>query len=152
MKLQPLMRMRGDLSQPSDVVGNVPLGQRMISEVTGGSFEGDRLRGTLLGPAADWVLLGAGGIGHVDVRITLKTDDDALIYMQYVGKLVFNAAVGAALAQGKGTEFGDAYFMTQPRFETGNPDYAWLNSVVAVAEGRLVENGVEYRVFECVHD
>ena len=47
MKLQPLMTMRGDLRQPSDVVGNVPLGRRMISEVSGGSFEGDRLAGTL---------------------------------------------------------------------------------------------------------
>jgi hypothetical protein len=146
------MTMRGDLRQPAYVVGSVPLGQRMISEVAGGTFKGERLEGTLVGPAADWVLLGADGIGHVDVRITLKTTDDALIYMQYLGKLVFNASVGAALAQGKGTEFGDTYFMTQPRFETGSPDYAWLNSVVAVAEGRLVENGVEYNVFECVHD
>ena len=68
--------------------------------------------------------------------------------------LVFNAKVGAALAQGTGTgtEFGDTYWMTQPRFETGSADYAWLNSVVAVAEGRLIENGVEYEVFECPHD
>ncbi len=152
MKLQPLLSMRGDLRQPAVVVGDVPMGQRMISEVVGGTFKGDRLEGTLRGPAADWVLLAANGIGHIDVRITLETHDGALIYMQYLGKLVFNAAVGAALAQGKGTEFGDTYFMTQPRFETGSPDYAWLNSVVAVAEGRLVENGVEYNVFECLHD
>jgi len=152
MKLQPLMNMKAGLRQPTDVVGNVPLGQRMISEVTGGTFKGERLEGTLAGPAADWVLLGADGIGHVDVRITLKTNDGALIYMQYLGKLVFNAKVGAALAQGKATEFGDTYFMTQPRFETGSPDYAWLNSVVAVAEGRLIENGVEYNVFECAND
>jgi hypothetical protein len=44
MKLQPLMTMRGNLRQPSDVVGSVPLGQRMITEVTGGSFEGERLK------------------------------------------------------------------------------------------------------------
>jgi hypothetical protein len=72
--------------------------------------------------------------------------------MQYVDKLVFNENVAIALAQGKGTEFGDTYFMSQPRFETGSPNYAWLNSVVAVAEGRLLENGVEYNVIECLHD
>ena len=60
--------------------------------------------------------------------------------------------MATAIQQGKGTELGDTYFMTQPRFETGSADYAWLNSVVAVAEGRLVENGVEYNVFECLHD
>ncbi len=152
MKLKPLMTMIGKLRQPSDLVGNVPLGQRMIAEVTGGSFEGDRLKGTLVTPGADWILMGAGGIGHVDVRLTLKTDDEAFIYMQYVGKLVFNEKVAEAAQQGKGTKFGDTYFMTQPRFETGSPDYDWLNSIVAVAEGHLVEGGVEYRVYECQHD
>ena len=58
----------------------------------------------------------------------------------------------AAASQGQGMELGDTYFMTQPRFETGSSDYAWLNRIVAIAEGRLVENGVEYTVFECLHD
>ena len=151
MKLKPLMTLNAELRQPSDVIGNVPLGQRMIAEVTGGSFNGERLTGTLITPGADWVMLGGDGIGHIDVRITLRTDDDALIYMQYLGKLVFNDKLSTALEQGKGTEFGDTHFMTQPRFETGSADYAWLNTVVAVAEGRLIENGVEYNVFECVH-
>jgi len=35
-----------------------------------------------------------------------------------------------------------------PRFETGDPRYAWLNAVVAVAEGRVLPNAVEYRVFQ----
>jgi hypothetical protein len=42
--------------------------------------------------------------------------------------------------------------MTQPRFETGDSRYAWLNSVVAVAEGRVLPNAVEYRVFQVVHE
>ena len=151
MKLQPLMTLRADLRQPSDVIGNVPLGQRMVAEVSGGSFEGERLEGTILTPGADWVIVGADGIGHIDVRLTLKTGDNALIFMQYIGKLLFNDKVSGAIGRGEGTDFGDTYFMTQPRFETGSADYAWLNSVVAVAEGRLIENGVEYNVFECVH-
>ena len=151
MKLRPLMAMRAHLRQPADVVGDVPLGQRMISEVTDGSFEGERLRGRLVGPGADWITVGAGGIAHVDVRVTLETDDAALIYMQYLGKLLFDENVAAAVAQGRATELGDTYFMTQPRFETGSAKYAWLNGVVAVAEGRLIENGVEYQVFECLH-
>jgi hypothetical protein len=152
MQLKPLMTLVGKLRRPADLVGDVPLGQRMIAEVTGGSFEGDRLKGTIVTPGADWVLVSAGGIGHVDVRLTLKTDDDAFIYMQYLGKLVFNDKVAEAVQQGRGTEFGDTYFMTQPRFETGSQDYAWLNSIVAVAEGHLIEGGVEYRIYECQHD
>ena len=151
MKLEPLMTMKASLRQPADVVGDVPLGQRSIAEVTGGSFEGERLKGSIVTPGADWIVVGADGIGHVDVRISLKTDDDALIYMQYLGKLVFNDALLNAFATGQGTEFGDTYFMTQPRFETGHADYAWLNAVVAVAEGHVIPGGVEYQVYECRH-
>ena len=151
MQLEKLMTMRATLRQPSSMVGSVPLGERSIAEVTGGHFEGARLKGSIITPGADWIVVGAGGIGHIDVRITLETDDDVLIYMQYLGKLVFNEALAAALASGEGTTFGDTYFMTQPRFETGSSDYAWINSVVAVAEGHLTPNGVEYDVYECRH-
>jgi hypothetical protein len=38
------------------------------------------------------------------------------------------------------TAFGETCFVTQPRFETGDPRYAWLNRVAAVGEGRLLPN------------
>ena len=126
------------------------MGQRMVAEVVGGSFEGERLSGSVLTPGADWLLMGQDGVGLVDVRLTLKTNDDALIYMQYLGKLHFNEKLMAALAEGAETQFGDTYFMTQPRFETGAENYSWLNGIVAVAEGRMTSEGVEYQVYECV--
>jgi len=86
------------------------------------------------------------------VRATLETDDGARIYVQYYGVIVMNEAVNRALAPGGATAYGDTYFMTQPRCETGDPRYKWLNRVIAVAEGRLVSGNVEYRVFEVVHD
>ena len=58
--------------------------------------------------------------------------------------------VNAALAGSGGTDYGEHYFMTQPRFETGDPRYAWLNTVVAVGEGRVLPGAVEYRVFQVV--
>jgi len=151
MKLVPLMTLRAMLRQPSDAVGETPLGQRGIAEVVSGSFEGDRLKGTVVTPGADWFLIGREGVLEVDVRATLKTDDGAFIYAQYFGKLNLNAAATAAMASGRDTAFGDTYFMTQPRFETGSEKYGWLNSIVAVAEGRVVAGGVEYHVFECRH-
>ncbi|MDD9961739.1 MAG: DUF3237 domain-containing protein [Gammaproteobacteria bacterium] len=150
MQLNLLMTMRGDLRKPSDDIGNVPWGRRMVAEVVGGSFEGERLSGAVLTPGADWILMGQDGVGLVDVRLTLKTHDDALIYMQYLGKLHFNEKVMAALAEGGETQFGDTYFMTQPRFETGADNYSWLNGIIAVAEGRMTREGVEYQVYECV--
>ena len=93
-------------------------------------------------------LVDDGGIGRLDVRGTLETHDGARIYILYFGVLEMNDGVQAALASGGSTDYGDTYFMTQPRFETGDPRYAWLNAVVAVAEGRVLHNAVEYRVFQ----
>jgi hypothetical protein len=151
MKLEPLMTYRADLKPPVDA-GSGPFGHRMIFEVIGGSFEGPRLRGQLLTGGADWFLLDDQGVGRLDVRGSFQTDDGAVVYVQYPGVLVMNDKVQAALATGSELAFGDTHFMTQPRFETGDERYTWLNSVVAVAEGRVLPNAVEYRVYTCVND
>src|SRR4051812_43799751 len=136
MKLSPLMTMHADLNTPLEI-GACPAGGRSIFNVTGGNFEGARLRGTIAASGADWLLVGSDDVGRLDVRITLKTEDGALIYVQYFGVLVMNEKIKKALAQSGSSEYGDTYFMTQPRFETGNARYTWLNKVVAAAEGRV---------------
>ena len=146
-KLEYLMTFKADLKPPVDVGGG-PSGTRQIYDVTGGSFEGPRLKGSVLASGGDWLLVGNDGVGRLDVRATLETDDGARIYVQYYGVLVLNEGVAKALSEGGETQYGDTYFMTQPRFETGDPNYAWLNSVVAVAEGRALPGAVEYRVYQ----
>jgi hypothetical protein len=150
-KLEYLMTYRADLKPPVDV-GTGPSGTRQIFDVTGGSFEGPQLKGKILSSGADWLLLGADGIGRLDVRATFETHDGAHIYMQYYGVIAMDAKIVEALAAGRETQYGDTYFMTQPRFETGDPRYAWLNSVVAVAEGRALPSAVEYRVYQVKND
>ena len=150
MKLEPLMTIHADLKPPVDH-GAGPSGTRLVFDVTGGHFEGARLRGTLLPSGGDWLLLDAEGVGHLDVRITLETHDGARIFVQYYGVIVMNDAVNKALAPGGSIGYGDTYFMTQPRCETGDARYKWLNRVIAVAEGRVVSGNVEYRVFELVN-
>jgi len=150
-KLEYLMTYRADVGDPVDI-GTVPSGTRRIFDVKGGSFEGPRLKGRLLPSGGDWLLIGTDGIGRLDVRGIFETEDGAHVYMQYFGVVVINDAVAQALAQGRETQYGDSFFMTQPRFETGHPDYTWLNSVVAVAEGRVLRNAVEYRVFQVLNE
>jgi len=150
-RLEYLMTYRADLKDPIDI-GAVPSGNRRIFDVTGGSFEGPRLKGRLLPSGGDWLLIGTDGIGRLDVRGTFETEDGAHVYAQYFGVLVLNEAVMGTLTQGRETQYGDTYFMTQPRFETGHPDYTWLNSVIAIAEGRVLPNAVEYRVFQVLND
>ena len=72
--------------------------------------------------------------------------------MQYFGSVVLTDALSEAL-QGNGeTDYGDTYFFTQPRFETGDVRYAWLNQVMAVGQGRVRSGRVEYQVSACVND
>ena len=149
MKLEPLMTYRAELKPPVDA-GAGPFGTRMIFEVVGGTFEGARLKGEFLTGGGDWMLIDATATGRLDVRGTMKTDDGAIIYVQYPGVMVINEKAQAALAGGS-FDFGDTYFMIQPRFETGDERYAWLNAVVAVGEGRAGAGWVEYRVYECVN-
>lgn len=147
LKLEPLMVMRAQLKDPV-AVGAGPYGDRQIYDVTGGSFEGPRLKGKVLPSGGDWLLLGSDGVGRLDVRATLETHDGALVYVQYYGVLVMNEKVVQALQGGTETQFGDTHFVTQPRFETGDARYAWLGSVMAVAEGRTLPGAVEYVVYE----
>jgi len=146
MKLEALLSYRATL-KPAVPVGPGPFGDRAIFDVTGGTFEGPRLRGTILPSGADWLLVGADGFARLDVRATLETHDGAFIYVSYFGVLEMNERVTTAMSQGSATEYGEIRFFTAPRFETGDPRYAWLNSLVTVAEGRLSPGAVEYRVY-----
>ena len=113
--------------------------------------EGRRLSGKVLTSGADWLLFDPDGVGHLDVRVTLETQDGAHIYVQYYGVIVMNEKVNAAFEQGGSTDYGDTYFMTEPRFETGDLRNKWLNGVLAVAECCLKPGAAKYRVFELVN-
>ena len=151
MKLEPLMTYHADLKAPVQV-GKGPFGNRMIFDLIQGTVEGPRVSGKLLASGADWLLIDDAGIGRLDVRGTLETHDGALIYMQYHGILEMNEKLTAAMVNGDSLDYGDTYFMTAPRFETGDPRYEWINRLVTVGEGRMLPNAVEYRVFQLVND
>ena len=146
MKLVQEFSFNAALGTPMQV-GNVPTGMRVIYPVTGGEVSGERISGKLLG-GGEWALIGPDGFLRVDVRAQIETHDGAILYMQYSGLLEMNDAVQAATANGDETAFGDQYFYTNPRFETGDERYAWLNTTFFVAEGRIFPgSGVEYRVW-----
>jgi hypothetical protein len=71
----------------------------------------------------------------VDVRLVLKTFDDALIGMTYRGIRHGAPDVIARLENGETVDPGDYYFRVAPLFETAATQYAWLNNVVAIGTG-----------------
>jgi hypothetical protein len=129
-------------------IGAGPAGTRFVAGVGGGTVTGERLSGRVVGPGADWVLLGADGYARLDVRLQIETVDGAFVFVQYLGVLESNeAATAAILDPTKETDWDDQYFRTTPRFESGDARYAWLNRSIFVARGRLTKGGVIYEVY-----
>ena len=145
---RPLFTIRISL-HPMQLFGATPLGHRRVAPVSGGEFEGERLRGTILPHAgSDWLLERADGSFQQDVRMTLETDDGALIGMTYRGVRHSAPEVAARLARGEHVDPAEYYLRTAPFFETAAPRYAWLNTIVSIGVGRRVPNGASYDVFE----
>jgi hypothetical protein len=145
MDSEPLMTVRIAASPPQKL-GTVPHGIRSIVPVTGGDFDGPRLRGRILPGGGDWLLLRSDGVLELDLRITLETDDHALIYMTFQGLRHGPPDAIAALGRGEAVDPASYYFRTVPRFETSTEKYAFLNRIIAVGVGETRPDGAVHRI------
>jgi hypothetical protein len=110
-------------------------GARVIGEVTSARFEGARLQASLLGrAAADWAVVDPDGRVQADVRLTLQTDDGAVILMEYEGR----------------GDVSTGIVFTAPRFATDDHRYGWLTRIQAVARGVFDGARLEYEIYEVV--
>jgi hypothetical protein len=136
---------------PSLDGGDGPLGRRALNAVREGRFYGERLNGRINPGTGDWMLT-RNGIRVVDARIVLLTDDDAIIHVSYGGRIRFDESALPALASMETRHLIDPsryYFRTTPLFETGSRSYGWLNGIVSVGVGKLIEGGgVAYDIYE----
>ena len=147
MTSRPLMTLQVFIAPPQKL-GAVPHGTRVIAPITSGTFEGPRLRGRVLPGGGDWTLLRPDGVLELDLRITLETDDGALIYMSSFGLRHGPPEVLAALANGESVDPSKYYFRTTPRFETSAPQYAFLNRLIAISSGDRRPSGPIYTIDE----
>jgi hypothetical protein len=119
LELVPLCKALMPVHETHAIEGT-PEGSLLIGELRGATLEGERLNARQVGhAAADWLTVSPAGFATVDVRITFKTDDGALLFMSYEGRS--NLETGVACAA--------------PKFKTGDPRYAWLNGIQAIAKG-----------------
>src|SRR3954451_14923245 len=101
MNMRLLMMLHVNVATPQNI-GAVPHGTSRVAPLSGGAFEGPRLRGSVLpGGSADWLLLRADGVLELDLRATLRTDDGGLISMKSFGLRHGPPDVMAAMARGE---------------------------------------------------
>jgi hypothetical protein len=135
--------------QPPIELGDTPAGKRRVFVVTGGEFQGDRIRGTIMPIiGSDLLLVRADGSAQQDVRMLLKTDDGAMVLMTYRGVRHASDEVNARIARGEPVNGAEYYLRTVPFFETSSPKYAWINKIVSVGVGERRADAVVYEVFE----
>src|SRR5882672_209508 len=131
MNSRSLMLLRF-VTSATEEIGSTPHGRLSIFPVTGGSFEGERLRGEVVAGGGDWVTAKADGTFELDLRMTLETDDGALIHMTFTGV----------------RDDANHYLRTLPRFETAAPKYSFLNRLLAVGIGDAGREGPVHTIEE----
>jgi hypothetical protein len=149
-RLEHLYDMHVDL-EPPQVIGQTPMGMRQVFIVKGGTFEGPKLKGTILPGGGDWATIRPDGALQLDVRATVQTEDGAMIYAYYGGFIFGPQEVLGRAVAGEDVPLGEYYFYTSPVFQTGAAQYDWLNRTVAIGRGKVVQGGVEYRVWAVVN-
>ena len=100
-------------------------GRRTVIPITGGTFEGPNLKGTILNGGADYQLVSeAGSRTELEAIYSIRTDDGISIHVRNNG-IVYNGKD----AEGKPS----FYFKAAPRFEApANSRYGWLNNALFV--------------------
>jgi Protein of unknown function (DUF3237) len=137
LELVPLATGRVSVA-PLISIPNTPMGTRIIGELTAFDLEGDRLSAHQHGvAAADWATMSPDGtLITIDIRVTLETDDGALLFAPYAGRIDMSQS--------------PTVVYSTPRFDTGDERYAWLSRIQAVGKGIFSDDfqSITYEFYE----
>jgi muconolactone delta-isomerase len=146
-RLRPVYRLEATVGEPIDL-GDTDHGHRRIVPLTGGTFIGPSINGTLLpGASADWQTVLGDGTALGDIRYTLRTDGGDVLYVQSRGVRHGSAEVLARLARGEDVDPSEYTFRTSTQIETAATELDWLNKGVFVSVGGRQPSGVVYETY-----
>ena len=145
--LTRVYRLEATLGEPLDL-GEFAQGRRRIVPLTGGTFTGPELNGTLLPrSSADWQTVLPDGTALGDIRYTLQTNDGDLLYVQSHGVRHGSPEVLARLACGEDVDASEYTFRTSTQIETAAPALDWLNKGVFISVGGRQPGAVIYETY-----
>ena len=119
-----------------EVIGQTPDGLRWNVHVTGGEVTGPRVFGKIRPLSGDWMTIRRDGVAILDVRLTIETNDSALIYVTYSGILDFGEDGYEQSLQGLSRP--PIPIRTALRFYTSHPSYLWLNRLLCLGIGSTI--------------
>ena len=142
-----MYRLDATVGTPLDV-GDFPPGAGASSRLTGGTFTGPKIRGTLVpGVSADWQIVQPDGTALGDIRYVLKTDAGDLLYVQSRGVRHGSAEVLARLARGEEVDAAEYTFRTSTQIEAAGPELDWLNKGIFISVAARRAGGVIYETY-----
>jgi hypothetical protein len=129
-------------------LGESAQGRRRIVPLTGGTFTGAAISGTLVpGASADWQIVLPDGTALGDIRYTLQTDDGRLLYVRSRSVRHGSAEVLGRLGRGEPVDASEYTFRASTRIETAAPGLDWLNKGVFISVGGRRAGGVIYETY-----
>jgi hypothetical protein len=115
-------------------IGDIGNGEMNIYPITGGYFEGEKLRGSVMNFGADWnYMQHSNGIDIISTKYLLKTDDGAFISLSTRGICIESQEQIEMEMKGEFIDPETYYFRQHLFFETGADKYQWLNGIIAFA-------------------
>jgi hypothetical protein len=145
--LQLLFEAHGIL-EPTIVVGPTPEGLKRVVPITGGTFVGPRMRGTIVPGGADWQYVRADNVTVVEARYLLRTDDDVLIEVHNRGLRHGPQETMRRLAAGENVDPQEYYFRAAPSLTAPSGKYDWLNRSLFLCSGARFANAITLWVYQ----
>jgi hypothetical protein len=138
-KLEYVFTLHVDLAPPH-CFGKTAAGERRFIPITGGRFEGPRLKGIILPGGGDWNAARSDGVVHVLAKYTIQAEDGTLISVTNEGygrasQEIMEGVFGDDPSKASMVEGGEEWYTkTFPRFEVVPGTHGWLNSTCFVGD------------------
>ena len=143
---RPLLRLYLDVGHPADL--RCPQGfGRLVYDLKGGSFEGDRLSGCVWPVRGDWVSVTADQ-ARIDARLQLTTSDGAEVFVSCEDTIPLEPQQQAQMQAGLRLQPGVEKIRVSPVFKTKEPQNKWLEDLTCIGVGHRTSAGLEFDIQE----
>ena len=135
---------------PGMTLGSTAHGVRMMVPITGGTFEGPKLKGMVLNGGADYQYGDfEKGRTEIEAIYTIKTDDNVLIHIRNVGLSYISSEVRELMKKEEKFDLDKIYFRAAPKFEAPNDSrYDWMNNAIFICRGVPTKDYVSIQVWK----